>query len=1203
MIKYYHDPFARNCEVVFPMCDVGSVYDCLPDKFKSNNFVFVIGDYGKCTMEDLYTIAYSPKLNIVITRKVTNPVLAGIVQNRIRIPLLGQLARAGMLYSLGKYVRRVAIDKFRDFMNPNVRIPRGSTGSGGAQGSSQTYGWDGIQTLANTGIPVPVLYGEHALGGNLINVFTRNVDGKSIVYGLFALCEGPITEVCGITEDTDDADLEIIGNKLQIDNVAANEIEGLKVGVRMGNQQQSHFPQFNVLRDQFPLSTPILLARETVYEFTTENADVTELSVLFSHEGLVQFRQDNGDINSMNYLARIYYRETGSGDSWELLGEYLKRGATTSELTGEFNTADLETNPLNGKRYDIRVDQVTQNTDISRWITTTRLTAVIEGRDLQLSYPRTALLAVTVPAGEKVSGSLSNIRAVCKGRELLIIDAPGQSPYRAYSTNPIFCIADLVIDRIYGTGLFQEGTLNFNALLEEAEYLDSLGREMNTVVDYESPALDVINELGSNLQIDAFYDGTEISFRVRRDRPVKYIFNMSNIIKGSFTQVSNPISEIPNFIVIEYMDRNQNYDRNTYHLEDESQLIGGQGVVKLEIQARGMTDEKSVAKFANYLRKVALNVKQQVEFKSMVDGEYVFPGDIIALAHDVPGYTDISGRIYWASNTQIRFDKAIEVNLTEFPSPVFAVEMRDKNNNIVKAQINPIVPTGQTSVLFPPRYLFDFTSTIAENLENFDLYSLTILPDNENLSYGKLYLVERCERNAEGECTIFASEHFPEIYDDSIASFQPEPDTILPNPMLPARPVTNLTAYSAKSYYPVVSLSYSIPERIAGFGFFQKASAWWSTDGENFTFAGESRGERIEIRNLVPGQKYYFRVFAVNTLGGWNPGFTEIEHTPLPGITPKIKGLKLKDFTGMFFNTRDCEVVWDKASTLSEWGGAGNEALGAETGSLPEYIEGYEVSVFNPLSEILSYDGDTELNFRRRDFVDEEHYNYLYAMNQDDRTDIDTEEGVDLFNGPLRDIEISVRARDKFNRFGPPAVIRVRNNKAKLPELILASGESVEFKFSDRTVFSQIDYEDSFQIGYDEDNLDDDTYQLVTEDGFGYFFVSYNPNTSSDNEPDFEGYAIYAIETRPMGVDEFDGLPADFLGVFKPGHLNFGVSKRMLDKIKFRGTTFSQAGLIIIKPVDAFDVEVARNFIAATKALPMLNIQNCVQLEITRFIS
>jgi len=68
--------------------------------------------------------------------------------------------------------------------------------------ASQTYTWSGIKSIAQADSPVPVVYGTHKVGGNLISLFTE-IEGKdSYLYMLLALGEGEIEGICQKADHT-----------------------------------------------------------------------------------------------------------------------------------------------------------------------------------------------------------------------------------------------------------------------------------------------------------------------------------------------------------------------------------------------------------------------------------------------------------------------------------------------------------------------------------------------------------------------------------------------------------------------------------------------------------------------------------------------------------------------------------------------------------------------------------------------------------------------------------------------------------------------------------------------------------------------------------------------------------------------------------------------------------------------------------------
>ena len=62
--------------------------------------------------------------------------------------------------------------------------------------STQTYNWSGIKSMAKADTPVPVIYGTHPVGGNVISLFTDTSGDDSYLNMLIALGEGEIEGIC-----------------------------------------------------------------------------------------------------------------------------------------------------------------------------------------------------------------------------------------------------------------------------------------------------------------------------------------------------------------------------------------------------------------------------------------------------------------------------------------------------------------------------------------------------------------------------------------------------------------------------------------------------------------------------------------------------------------------------------------------------------------------------------------------------------------------------------------------------------------------------------------------------------------------------------------------------------------------------------------------------------------------------------------------
>ncbi len=115
--------------------------------------------------------------------------------------------------------------------------------TGKGMNSSPTYGWDGIQMQSRQGIPVPIVYGEHLVGGNLIECYISSDDDKSYLNMLIALSEGEISgimkkDLSGVCTALTDIPYILI-NDNPIDNFT-----GVTWDYRLGTQDQAHIDGF-----------------------------------------------------------------------------------------------------------------------------------------------------------------------------------------------------------------------------------------------------------------------------------------------------------------------------------------------------------------------------------------------------------------------------------------------------------------------------------------------------------------------------------------------------------------------------------------------------------------------------------------------------------------------------------------------------------------------------------------------------------------------------------------------------------------------------------------------------------------------------------------------------------------------------------------------------------------------------------------------
>lgn len=115
---------------------------------------------------------------------------------------------------------------------------------------SPTYGFSRITNVRSEGQPIPVVYGEHLVGGTIINEFIEvdNTDGTSDYYGQVAFSQGTVKAIAGKNSDTEGTAPITSGritSGMFVNDNAISNFEGVKVWMRLGANEQEGIPGFS----------------------------------------------------------------------------------------------------------------------------------------------------------------------------------------------------------------------------------------------------------------------------------------------------------------------------------------------------------------------------------------------------------------------------------------------------------------------------------------------------------------------------------------------------------------------------------------------------------------------------------------------------------------------------------------------------------------------------------------------------------------------------------------------------------------------------------------------------------------------------------------------------------------------------------------------------------------------------------------------
>jgi len=757
------------------------------------------------------------------------------------------------------------------YMN-QPKMPDFNLGGGtGMDEGSPTYGWDGVQTIQEVGVPVAVVYGEHRVGGNIINQFLWEDGDKHYLNVLLAVCEGEIESI----------------ESIELNNNPIDNFESVAVNKRFGTNYQSMIPNFEDLHNIYPVSAN--LTQNNPYIYTTIDLDVEAFEIhLRLNNGLYQQNSSSGDIQSWSVTYRVEYKEHSSGTYIDL-GETTISAQSRSSVRRVFRKAGLTSS-----QYDIRITRTSEDSSLQPLKQGDLLLFQIdEIKTDDLSYPNTALLGLQLLATDQLSGSMPNITSIVKGRKVSVPDVKngtdpvgwedyywdgadyrllsddtllswdGTSFAQRYSANPVWCLRDLIINNRFGLGEFiSSENLDHASLLEMSQYCEERvpdgqgGYEkrfrMDVVIDSNNKALDVLIQLCATFNAMPVYSAGGLAFKIDRPTTPTQLFGMGSIVKDSFAQSWKTLKEVPNVIEVQFTDKEKNYQQETIAYIDEELLSSGEPMRKSQI--RLFTTRASYAiRAARYALKVARYINRSVTFKAGIDAVACQAGDIISISHDVPQW-GFSGRVQEGSTAiLVKLDRSMVIE----DGKSYKIQVRFSDDSIEERLITS--PTGTHAEIS--------CEAFPQDPQGFDVYAI-----GETNKVKKDFRVVAIQREGKSEVQISALEYNEAVYDDS--------DIILPqnnysslSSEIPAVNNLSLTESLVKktdgTIENAIDVWFDRPAYVDHFvKSYAKAKIYISDDdGLSWRARGETSGTNFRIiGDIVDHHSYKVRVTSLDSL-------------------------------------------------------------------------------------------------------------------------------------------------------------------------------------------------------------------------------------------------------------------------------------------------------------------------------------------------
>ena len=656
------------------------------------------------------------------------------------------------------------------FSGPRKPSYGGTAATGGLDASSPTYGWDGVQTQQNVGTAIGVVYGEHKIGGNVINQFITNDGDKNYLHSLIALCEGEIEAI---------ADIQVN------DNPIAN-FEGITTAQKLGTNAQVPITGFEDLHDINNVAITMNDLNDN-HVYTMSGDDIVGFEVLVTFPSGLYYMSNSGAISSAECQVKIEYKLHAAG-TYTLLDTFIITESNRSSVRRIFRKIGLAAG-----KYDIKVTRMTAAGDVNT-VRDMVWTHADELRDDSLAYPNTALLALNYLATDQLSGGMPNVTCVVKGKKVSVPNIlteedgdpvdyddyyydPTASEWKlfaddstlywdgttyvtAYSANPVWVINDIFTSKRYGLGEFIDTMhISLASFIEMAKYCDGKVADgdggfekrfrLDVVLDSETRAIDALMQLASTFRAIFYFSENAIQLKIDKPELPVQMFTMGNIIQGSFLQKWKSVKDVPNVMQVQFLDKDKNYEQEIISFMDETALAAGEPLRKKDLRLF-CTRVSQVIREARYLLYFSKYVDRSISFKAGIDALACQVGDVIDFAHDVPqwGY---SGRIvaYDGDTKEITFDR----DVTIVSGKTYVLRIRHSDDTLEDQEVsNSAGVTNKITVST------DFSFTPAA----YDVCSF----GEENIAV-KSFRIMSLQREKNNEVQITAVEYNETVFDDT----------------------------------------------------------------------------------------------------------------------------------------------------------------------------------------------------------------------------------------------------------------------------------------------------------------------------------------------------------------------------------------------------------------------------------------------------
>ena len=322
---------------------------------------------------------------------------------------------------------------------------------------SPTYGFEGLQDTFVPGGPIPVVYGQHRVGGQVLMFFTEVASGSSgkqvVMNELLGLCHGEVGSI----------------GSAEISNIPATDISSsVAVTVRLGTSSQGTIPGFERIRNTFHDGREITSA-SIIYRSVGNDVQGFDL-ITVAPQGLITRAGKGKHPNRAGANWVDYGVEHRRADltAWTVVASPRRVTGQTQEAFYDQFSVDM---PTRGA-YDLRVTWLGALLTRPEFDTfRLSLNSVTEYQDVMGPLSGTALMGVRAVATAQLQGGRPNLTALVRGKLVRVYTSPTVFTTQ-WTQNPAWCVFDYMTNSVYGQGAAL-ADVNIQSFIDFATMADS----------------------------------------------------------------------------------------------------------------------------------------------------------------------------------------------------------------------------------------------------------------------------------------------------------------------------------------------------------------------------------------------------------------------------------------------------------------------------------------------------------------------------------------------------------------------------------------------------------------------------------------------------------------------------------------------------------------------------------------------------------